>query len=85
MGAGQQLQRFQRFILEDAAKKKSDADTALKAAIAVLSAVDVTYLASDTTLIKRGPAHDEALAAEVGAIFHRGFSAKSGGSLGSVR
>ena len=82
--AAQRFQRFQQFILEDAAKKKDDADTALQLAVKALSIIDVAYLASDVTLIEELRAHDEALATKVEQFFSEASQRKAAALLAAA-
>ena len=67
--AAQRFQRFKKFILDDAAQKKSIAQSAFQNALTALSGVDVDYLANDPTLLDEIRAHNETLATNVEQFF----------------
>ncbi len=67
--AAQRLQRFQEFILDNAARKKDDADAALQKAIQAIATVDVDYLVKNETLLGEVREHDDALATSVEQFF----------------
>lgn len=67
--AAERLQRFKRFVLDDAAKKKADADLSLRKAIEPLSSLACDYLKNDKTLLDELRAHNDNLAASAERFF----------------
>lgn len=67
--AAQRLRRFQEFIVNDAARKKDDADAAIQRAIEAIAAVDVDYLVENETLLGEVQEHNANLAANLAEFF----------------
>lgn len=67
--ARRRFERFQEFVQNEAAKRKAQAEVAMRTASVALMTTETDYLSKDLTLLDELKSHDEALATNVAEFF----------------